>query len=260
MVTHLSEEDLVLHYYGESAGSEQTRTSDHLGACAECREQFRRLQRVLAAVNESTFAGLEPPAHFERTVWARLEPALRPQRPDRLSWLALSPPRLAWAAGIILLVGAAFYAGRLMPRPADEAPAQAANAAEVRERILFIDLDDHLERSQMVLVELVSADADADVADGRARAAQLVAANRLYRQTATTTGNTSVAELLDELERVLVELAAQSDAPSGRELDAMRQRIDAQGLLFKVRVVSSELRERQRSTVQQQAGGRRSSL
>ena len=61
----------------------------------------------------------------------------------------------------------------------------------MRERILLVDLGEHLDRSQMVLVELVSADeSDAvDISGERARAEQLVAANRLYRQTADDTGD-----------------------------------------------------------------------
>ena len=46
------------------------------------------------------------------------------------------------------------------------------------------------------------------MSDERARAEQLVAANRLYRQTAVSTGDTGIADLLDELERLLVDLAA----------------------------------------------------
>jgi hypothetical protein len=102
----------------------------------------------------------------------------------------------------------------------------------------------------MMLVELVSADADVsrDVSSDRARAEQLVASNRLYRQTAASTGEGAVVALLDELERLLVDLAASPETMSAEELASVRRRIDAQGLLFKVRALSSEVRDRQKTT------------
>lgn len=260
MNTHLTENDLVLHYYGEMADAEERVAAGHLSSCSDCHAAFTRLQRVLAVVDESAVAP-ELPEHFERSVWARLQPDLESPRQSWLSWLVLSPARVAWAAAVVLLVTAAFFAGRLLPK-APEAPLQTAGApAGMRERVLLIDLGDHLERSQMMLVELVSADVDGsfDVESERARAEQLVAANRLYRQTAATAGDGSIVAFLDELERVLVDLAASPEALSAEDLAAVRRRIDSQGLLFKVRALSSQVRERQRDYFQERTG-RRSTL
>ena len=107
----------------------------------------------------------------------------------------------------------------------------------------------------MVLVELVSADdgTAVDISGERARAEQLVAANRLYRQTAVATGDTAIVDLLDELERVLVDVAASPEELSPERLKEVRQRIESRSLLFKVRVVSSDVRQRQKSNVQSRA-------
>jgi anti-sigma factor RsiW len=252
---HLTDDDLVLHYYGEMPEPDERRTATHLSACGVCHASYRRLQRVLAAVDEAAVVGPELPEHFERTVWARLEPELRRDRARWFSWFVQSPSRLAWVAGVIVLVTAAFFAGRWLP-PQQEAPAQAsATPTQVRERILFIDLGEHLERSQMVLLEIASADADTGLdAFERGRAEQLVAASRLYRQTATLTGNNTIAALLDEIERVLVDVAASPEHLPAEQLAEVRRRIDSQDLLFKVRVISSEVRERQRSAFQRTAG------
>ena len=59
-----------------------------------------------------------------------------------------------------------------------------------------------------------------------------------------------MSELLDEIERVLTEIAASPDQISAQDLADMRQRIESRDLLFKVRVVSSEVRERQKETIQ----------
>jgi hypothetical protein len=251
MHMHLTEDDLVLHYYGELDAAAEARTTAHLADCAACQSGYTRLQRVLAVVDAAPAPEL--PEGFERTVWARLEPALAARRPGWLSWLVSSPARLAWAAAILVLVTGAFFAGRW--QRANDAPANAASAAQVRERILLIDLGEHLDRSQMVLVELVSADGDGpiDISGERAHAEELLAANRLYRQTASHSGDAAVAQVLDELERVLIDVAASPEHVSAADLEDVQQRIEARGLLFKVRVVSSDVRERQKVTNQFQA-------
>jgi hypothetical protein len=261
MHTHLTEDDLVLHYYGEMADADEAQTAAHLRACEACHASYRRLQRVLAAVDDHALAAQDLPGHFERTVWARLEPGLRRERRGWTSWLGASPQRLAWAASIVLLIAAAFYAGRLMPRePAAPAQAAAANPAQLRERILLVDLTDHLEQSQMVLVELISGDdaAPVNMSAEKRRAEELVSANRLYRQTAVSNGDNAIADLLDELERVLVDVAASPEQITSQEFEEVRRRIESRGLLFKVRVVSSEVRQRQRNMVQERAGQRSS--
>ena len=92
----------------------------------------------------------------------------------------------------------------------------------------------------------------------RERAEQLVSANRLYRETAAATGDASIVDLLDQLERVLVEVAASPSSGAASELGDVRRRIESGSLLFKVRVVSSDLQERRKAAVRQT--GQRSSL
>jgi hypothetical protein len=262
---HLTEDELILHYYGEAAPAEEQRAAAHLDACAPCRGEYVRLQHVLGVIDENAVA-VEPAPSFERTVWARLEPNLRPPQRSWVGWL-LTPAPLGLAAAVVVLVAGAFFAGRaLSPAPAPSAPATAAGTAagtaaaleQIRERILLSDLGEHLDRSQMALVELVSSaeDSTGDFATERSRAEQLVADSRLYRQTAEATGDVALSQLLDEIERVLTEVAASPESGSLRDLADVRRRIESRDLLFKVRVVSSEIRERQRTSIQRQAGPR----
>jgi hypothetical protein len=267
---HVPEDDLVLHYYGELASQDEGRVSAHIAECRDCHTAYRRLQQMLMSVDDKALGVPELPDGFERIVWARLEPSLERGRGGWLSRLLSSPSRLGWVTAAVVLVVSAFFAGRLsrqMPStpgtPSTAVTATAANTAanqnQVRERILLIDLGEHLDRSQRVLVELVTAEgAAADFAGERNRAEQLVWANRLYRETAAATGDSSVVDLLDQLERVLVEVAASSPDSSERELADVRRRIESGSLLFKVRVVSSDLQERRRAAMRQT--GQRSSL
>jgi hypothetical protein len=243
---HLTDDDLVLHYYGE----EVPRAESHLAACAACQANFTRLQRVMAFIDSAP--AVEAPDGFERIAWARLEPGLHAPRRGWLSSFVLSPARLAFAASVLVLVGAAFMAGRFMPRPAPGAATPTQTEAQVREGILLVDLDEHLDRSQRMLVELASADDSAgpvDMSLEQSRAEQLVAANRLYRQTATSTGDAAIAAVLDDLERVLVDIAASPKTMTQEELDAVKRRIESKELLFKVRVMASQVRARQRDAI-----------
>jgi hypothetical protein len=239
---HLNEDDLVLHYYGEMDGDAETHTASHIAACRACHASYTRLQRVLAAIDAAPAP--EPTSGFERLVWARLEPNL-PRRRTWGSWLVASPAQLAWAATVLVLVGASFVAGRLN-RGVDDGG--AASADQIRERILLVDLGDHLDRSQMILVEIASAGGDdsVDLTFERARAEQLVQDNRLYRQTASGNGDPRITDLLDDLERVLVEVAAAPAEVPASDLSDVQRRIEARDLVFKLRVLAAELRERQK--------------
>jgi hypothetical protein len=69
-------------------------------------------------------------------------------------------------------------------------------------------------------------------------------ANRLLRQTAARLGDYADAALLDELERVLLDVANSPLHSSPAEVERVQQRIEQQGLLFRVRVTSTASRER----------------
>jgi len=157
------------------------------------------------------------------------------------------------------LVFAAFLAGRFWPRPTQQESARPI-PVEVRERILLVAVGDHLDRAQMVLVELVNAEGQAkggvNISAEQQRAQDLVEANRLYRQTATRTGDSTLVNVLDELERVLVEIAHSPAQLSSAQLNEIQQRIEARGILFKVRVIGSQVREREKSAGQIAPRGR----
>jgi hypothetical protein len=246
---HLTDDELVLHYYGEPDDRGEGTAAAHLDECDRCRRSYTRLQRVMAAVDSLPAPQL--PGDFERTVWERIEQSL----PARRAWLpgfVLSPASLAWAAAIVLLVTGAFFAGRMAQRPPAEGGAAIASAEVIREGVLLADVGEHLDRSETMLVELLSADLDPEdmnLAAERERAGDLVAANRLYRQTATASGDLAITQLLDELERLLVELAASPDHLSTEEIERVKQQVAAKDLLFKIRVVSSAIRERQKEQI-----------
>lgn len=239
---HLSNEDLVLHYYAESEGLAEPEA--HLGECSECRSRYRTLVQVMNTVDSINIP--ERPADYEVQVWQRLEPRLgRPRRSWR-RWL--QPRQWAVAAAVTAMLVVAFFAGRWSnPTAAPGQVAKGGPASQVRERVLVIAVSDHLDRSQMMLLELVNSpdNKKVNIADQQQTAEDLLEANRLYRQTAVKSGDAGVATVLDELERVLLEVAHSPENLDKEQLASLRREIEEQGVLFKVRVLGSRLRQQQ---------------
>jgi anti-sigma factor RsiW len=233
---HISDDDLTLRYYGEDVAA----GDGHLAACAECRARYQALQRVLNVVDVPV---PQRASEYEAEVWNRLSPKLGVQR--RNLWFA---PR-RWASVLLMasLVVTAFVLGRFLPAPTGTQTAEAPAS----ERVMILAVGHHLERSQMVLAELVNAASDGGtlhIGDERSMAQSLVGANRLYRTAAVANGDAGVAMLLDDLERVLLEVAHSPDDISASDLEAFRERVEEQGLLFKIRVVGSRLKREREET------------
>jgi hypothetical protein len=184
-----------------------------------------------------------PPEGFERVMWARVSARL--DAPRATGWAAwFTWPRLVMAGGALAVVVAAFVAGRSTREPASVAPVEVL-VKLAPETALLLATSDHFERAQMTLAEVLHADAgDPGLAAERARAADLVAASRLIRQSVSQSGDAGMADVLEDLERVLVEIANRADGWSSDELEAFKARVDEGGMLFRLRVVSAEMRER----------------
>ena len=243
MSTHLSEDELILHYYGETERADESRVESHLAACAECQFANQQLRRVMTLVDAA--APVEAPLGFERTAWARLEPALdgNAGRVRKFFWF----PQWALAGGVAALVLVAFMAGRFSGGEPSGVTTGGSVVAEIApDRVLQAAVGDHLDRTQMMLSELANADTDhADVfAAEQDRAADLVAVNRLIRQSVEQSGDAAIADVLEDLERVLLEIANSPADASSNELTDLQSRITTEDLLFRVRVIASEMRQR----------------
>jgi hypothetical protein len=244
---HLTEEQLILHYYGEEGDA--LSSEKHLEECPGCRDLYGSLQRVLNVVDSLPIPERGP--EYGAEVWSRIQH----QVPARRRWL----PAFEWrwaaaAAAMAALLIAAFIAGGHYPQTGKRPQTQltAASDPQAGERVLLVAVGDYLERSQMVLIELANADPGAgpharlDISDEQERAAGLVSESRLYRQTAEHTGDTAVANVLDDLDRVLLNIANGPSEVSPAELEDLRQKLKAEGILFKIRVLGSNVRTQEK--------------
>jgi hypothetical protein len=247
-MTHLSDDDLVLLFYREGDGLQEA--DAHAASCAGCRERFEKLTMALRTVESEPVP--ERGESYGAEVWARLQPRLEEEVRRRGSWHAVAAaftwPRLAMGGAVAALLVAAFLAGRSSIEPAPQPAAQQAEAFadEARERVLLAAVGSHLDRSRVVLTEIAHRNGGgaADISGERATAGDLVAANRLYRQAAVRNGDAAVAAVLEDLVRVLVEIASSPARASHDDLARWRDQIDAKGLLFKVTVMGARVQER----------------
>ena len=242
MNNHLTEDELILHYYGEVERADRARVESHLASCAECQFAEATLRRVMTMVDAA--APVEAPQGFERIAWARVEPALDSNRSGWRTFFWF--PQWALAGGVAALVVTAFVAGRFSGGESAVVNPGAVVAAVEPGRVLETAVGEHLDRTQMMLVELANAEIDgADVlASEQGRAEDLVAANRVIRQSALQSGDGQVVDILEDLERVLLEIAnAPADATSN-DLTDLQSRITREDLLFRLRVIASEMRQR----------------
>ena len=250
MSRHYSEEDLILYYYEERPRSASIQ--QHLDACTQCAAAYRDLVATLKLV--ATPEAPDRGDQYGLEVWQRIRHQLPEQEmPWWSAWFRAD--RLALAGAFTVLLLAAFVAGRwwsatTAPAPtvasvAAPAPSPAAANDESRQRILLTSVADHLDRSERVLTDFMNAPAGGDLSAEQRWAEDLVVTSRLYRQDAVQSGEASVALVLDELERSLLEIVHTPSRATAARLDEIRRRIDAASLLFKVRVLGNELRQRE---------------
>ncbi len=246
-MNHLGEMELIAYRDGETARREAI--AGHLAECPECRAELERIDAVLSALNAMPVP--ERGEDYGRRVWQQIAPRL-PEKAGRWWQQWFEPRRWVALGSVAALVIAAFVAGRITKKENGGLP--ALNAAQVRERVLVVAVGEHLGRSEMVLMELSNAEPKdgahkrIDISAEQQRAEELLGENRLYRETALRQGDAGLASVLDELERVLLDVAHSPQEITPAQLETIQQRMEARGILFKIRVVGRELQEKQNKT------------
>ncbi|HVR40493.1 MAG TPA: hypothetical protein VMU84_15460 [Thermoanaerobaculia bacterium] len=237
---HLNEEQLVEHYYHDDA--QPSVAEEHLRTCSECRAQYETIRRVLALVTDAPIP--ERNGTYGEEIWNRLRWKIGRDatRGRRVAWKSMV------AAAAVLAI--AFFAGQLWhARQTAIAPTTSivqtvtpSPTTASRDRVLFVVVSDHLEDSERMLQQLANADPSKGLDDSvqQERATELLASNRMYRQTAAKRGDARIASVLADIEPILVELSNAGTTLDADHLAEIQKRIEAKGLLFKVRVLSAQ--------------------
>lgn len=243
---HLDRDTLILLHYGEDV---PPGAREHLLRCEACRGESEILRRVLDAVDEAAETP-EPSPAWEEHLWNRLRWKLERRRNRTWVWAAA-----AAAVAVIALIAGYRLAPRSAPAPMQvqvtaQKSAPAVSTPEGRERVLLVVVGDHFSRSERLLTEVKNASPEAPpivIADREAME-DLVRKNRLYLDAANASGQTSLANTLEELQPLLLELARAPEKPSARDLQTLQKRIEKRGALLELRVAAEQIRQRQRKS------------
>lgn len=242
-------DDRAITFYLLGDAEDRNAVAGHLQECPRCASRVERLQQMLEAM--AALEVPEPDAGFEERVWARQRSALTGRlgaatqasadaNVVRPRFGGLRPAFWGAVAAAALLV--AFLIGLYTPPPGSGAAGPGADSGE-RDRILLVAMGGHLERSKMILLEVSNAERPADLLSWREPAQRLISDNRLYRQSARLAGEPAMAELLEEIERLLLDLARAPDAAGTEELEWLRGRVAERDLIFKVSVLEGSTRQ-----------------
>jgi hypothetical protein len=252
-MNHLTEEELIAHAYSEDGKAQQ-----HLGTCGECARAYAALRSDLA---EMKFTA--PPvrdAIYGKRVWESISGSLPAYEVRKARWFRGGLLRgLSYAVAALALVICAFIGGRLWEHR--KAQTVAGNhpqqnqpvVAHPPERVVVVVLSDHLDRSERLLMELKHVDAGSAgmIPPLQDEAQSLLAANRICRQNAKHDDDPALATALDRLDHLLVQLANQPGGLNSTTISKLQDEMNADGLLFEVRV----LRSRQAASTEHTKGG-----
>lgn len=241
-MSHLNEEELIEHYYGGPETRAYRIAQRHMDGCAECAAESAKLADEMKELDGLQSDGLS--AAYGESVWNRVAQRLPSLEMDetprrRMSWGLM----LGWAGACVVLIVAAFEIGRLWEHRQHPPNAVVVRpAAPVERQVVVVVLGDHLDRSERLLVELKHADGeDADVVRPmRDEARALLAANHVFLEDADKSGDAALTQALDHLGHLLSDVA---NAPAGlnaASIARLQKEMQAEGLLFKVRVLRSQ--------------------
>jgi Putative zinc-finger len=247
---------IELYFYGELQELERVAVRAHLSGCAECRAALEDLSVIRAALARRPDVATPPGGDWSGFM-RRLDAAVAPERshPDPGKAAVVTPlrrqlaPYVALAATLALVTIAVITV--LNRRPVSDpttvmtgSPGPAAEAAPaVRHASLTTTEPDpgllavsgqHFERSKLVVLGLVTKSGPHDDwAYERVLASSLLDDTRLYRQAAEERGMQPLADVMGDLELVLLQ-TSMADQPTEASLHQLQRLIRRRDLLTKM--------------------------
>jgi Putative zinc-finger len=250
---------IELYFYGELPQGERAAVKAHLNACAECRAALEDLSVIRAALASRPDVATPPGGDWSGFM-RRLNVAVAAEQAGAEAGIAkpaVTPlkrqlaPYLALAATLALVTMAVISVLNRRPAPESSAgrvertvPALAAPEAvqPVRHASLTTNPDpgllavsgQHFERSKLVVLGLVTKTGPQDDwTYERELATSLLGDTRLYRLAAEERGMQPLADVMSDLELVLLQ-ASMADQPTEASLHQLQRLIRRRDLLTKM--------------------------
>jgi hypothetical protein len=211
-------------------------------------------QKIMLAINAAR-SKQQPAAIVRSASSEQPRSAMTERSGQKISrWMAGSLGNSLRPAFMFLLfaVVGIFYLGRwsatpLVPPIVDlGAPSKIEQSYrpsnDASRRVLLTNVSSHIEKSQRLLT-LVSNGGDelsAELEYRREMIEELISFNRLYRRIAVRSGDTMLANVLQQMESVLLEIS-HTKSSDDAQWNKVRERLDGTDLLFKLKVTDKRI-------------------
>ena len=258
--------DLIpLHAYGALEAAERGALEGHLSECPACARLFTETRETLRSIHPRDAFPREAEvdwADFARATAARARAEERRGGESRRvaaaprawrQWRTLRHGLLAAAAG--LAVFAALRVGLLHRPMGSHAPGPGAVRAGgtedtrfLQESVARLGAARSLRDGRALLLDLIQApvrcrrsDGSYDVALEKERSKDLLRRMNLYQGTLAGPGDRRLAELLGQLESLLLQVSALDDCTAGQGIHDLREAIERRQLLLRIDLVTREV-------------------
>jgi hypothetical protein len=237
------QEQLILFLAGELEPEEARELEAALERDRELREELEALRGVLELTRAR--APEEPAAEYWRGFWARLQPRL-----ERNGWWRRLVNTLVPRHGIPVLATAGALAAALIVAvlvlqqlivPGEPETTFETTTVTIKRTEGYFEqaAKNHLESSLLLLKDVVNIspedkDSEAMLEYSRALGERLLSQNRTYRMAAERNKSQRLAELLDDLELVLMDIANIDMKVAEEALRSLQRRIEKKHLMSKI--------------------------
>ena len=251
--------------YGELGPRARARFDEHLEGCSHCTDMFLQFQQTLAVTDRRELARADDASM--QGFWERLEPHLE-RAPTAPVW-NLAPVRLVladWAnrpalaaAAALLLVAVGIFIGRINPQNLGGVQAQSAAVLNPALTAEFNEqFGSYLDRTKMILLGMDNYQPEEgpneeNLDHQRAISRELLHQGRDLKAHAAISANASVGYLIDDIERILLQLANSDDGDLELTIQIIQSGMQRNGVLLKITLTELSRIHREQLEIQLKA-------
>ncbi len=267
---------MPLRYYAALPDEETAALLLHLSSCTSCSSEWESLRQALDAANPATvfprerdvdwdgfaratvararaaeMSGIASPGPGARPVW-RARPFLAPV-PAAARWAALAAA--AVLAALALYGWPPREAGTVRVQPP---PAAGPSAESVREsaemigsRLARRGATRYLTDSRVLLLNLVQAqarcrrtDGEFDITFEKEKSRELLRRKNLHEGNLDSLRDRRLADLVGQLESLLIQVTSLEDCASARQLHELREQVEKRQILMRIDLMTREMQGR----------------